>query len=184
MKKFILSLGLLSLLFTSVFSQEVPDVASVQEESSVPSQTTDFNHNVIYASYGLPSFMGLLGSLFVGMFSFGQAEIQDSFGVINVGYDYYFNENLAVGGVCTLESLFDVIPSTTIQVKGTAQYGFDHFKFYHALSAGVFFDTMNFSFMFDLIPLGLKLYYDDFDIFLETSLVSTGIIKLGVDVKF
>ena len=57
MKKLIIALLLLGSIFANTFAQEY-DVVEVGEE-------VDFNHSEVYATAGIPSFLGL----FLGMFN-------------------------------------------------------------------------------------------------------------------
>ena len=189
MKKIIIALLLLGSIFANTFAQEY-DVIEVGEE-------VDFNSSEIYVAAGLPSFIGLFSGLFVALGE-GLAESlngdknsgeeqkkNESAFSLAAGYNYYFTENFGVGAIATYEK-FSSISLMSLQAKVTGQYGWEHFKFYHAASAGIMFipggDKPNF--IFDVTYLGLKLDFENWNVFVDASFPATGIIKVGASYKF
>ena len=188
MKKIIIALMLLGSIFANIFAQEY-DVVEVGEE-------VDFNSSELYVTAGLPSFLGLFSGLFVALGE-GLAEALSSDGEsgsqkknesafsLAAGYNYYFTENFGVGGMATYEK-FSSLSLMSLQAKVTGQYGWEHFKFYHSASAGIMFipgaDKPNF--IFDVTYLGLKLDFENWNVFVDASFPSTGIIKAGASYKF
>ncbi len=198
MKKILIALMLLGAICANTFAQEY-DVIEVGEE-------VNFNHNEVYLTAGMPSFLGLFSGMFVAIFEgIGQAannssnsggsgnsgqsaETKKSGDVafsLTGGYNYYFNENFAVGAFASYEK-FSSLQLITLQAKVTGQYGWEHFKIYHALSGGVLMapGANKPSFAFDLTYLGLKLDFDNWNIFVDASIPTTAIIKAGASFKF
>ncbi len=201
MKKIIITLLLLGTICVNTFAQAY-DVVEAGEE-------VDFNHSEVYLSAGMPSFLGLFSGMFVAIFEgIGKAASNSSnsgnsgesgnsgnsgetkksgetaFSIAG-GYNYYFNENFAVGAFASYEK-FSSLQLITAQAKVTAQYGWEHFKIYHALSGGILFapGASQPNFAFDLTYLGLKLDFDNWNIFVDASIPTTGIIKAGASFKF
>ena len=81
---------------------------------------------------------------------------------------------------------FDDFTITSIQAKATVQYGWEHFKFYQAVSGGIAMmsGAEKPSFIFDVTYLGLKLDFEQWNVFVDASIPSTGIIKAGASFKF
>ena len=189
MKKIIIALLILGTICVNTFAQEY-DVVEVGEE-------VDFNHSEVYATAGIPSFLGL----FLGMFSALGEGIAKSLGQNNnsgeeqqkkesvfslaAGYNYYFTENFGVGGIVTYEN-FSGLSLMTAQAKVIGQYGWEHFKFYHSASAGIMFSPQGDkpNFIFDVTYLGLKLDFENWNVFVDASIPATGIIKVGASYKF
>ncbi len=189
MKKIIIALMLLGAICANTFAQEY-DIVEVGEE-------VNFNHNEVYLTAGMPSFLGLFSGMFVAIFEgIGQAasnsgqsaETKKSGDVafsLTGGYNYFFNENFGVGAFASYEK-FSSLQLITLQAKVTGQYGWEHFKIYHALSGGVLMAPGGDkpSFAFDLTYLGLKLDFDNWNIFVDASIPTTAIIKAGASFKF
>lgn len=186
MKKFVITLMLLSTVFAATFAQGY-DVVETGDE-------VEFNNDEVYLTAGLPSFLGLFSGMFVAIFE-GLADANngesnkknDAAFSITGGYNHYFNENFALGGFASYEK-FSSLNLVTVQAKVTAQYGWEHFKLYHALSGGVLVvpgsGSKNVSGVFDITYLGAKADFKDFSIFVEGSFPSTAIIKVGASYKF
>ncbi len=103
---------------------------------------------------------------------------------INLGYNLFLIDFLGLGGFLNFERVGSM-NLISAQLKVTAQYGWTHFKFYHALSGGVLFiDDDSITPMFDVTILGLKFDFENFNIFLEASLPSTAMLKLGAGYYF
>ena len=189
MKKIIIALMLLDTICVNTFAQEY-DIVEAGEE-------VDFNHSEVYLAAGMPSFLGLFAGMFVAMFegigeamggnsgSSEEAKKNDAAFSITGGYNYFFNENFGVGAFANYEK-FGSLSLISIQAKLTAQYGWEHFKIYHAASGGIMVipggDKPNF--IFDLTYLGLKLDFENWNVFVDASIPSTGIIKAGASFKF
>ena len=188
MKKIIIALILVGTICANIFAQEY-DIVEAGEETQVS------KNNEVYLSVGMPSFLGLFSGMFVAMFegigeamggnSNGSEKSNDAAFSINGGYNYYFTENFGVGAFANYEQ-FGSMSLIAVQAKLTAQYGWEHFKFYQAVSGGIMFipggDKPNF--IFDLTYLGLKFDFDKWNIFVDASIPSTAIIKAGASFKF
>ena len=174
----------------NTFAQEY-DVVEVGD-------VVDFNNNEVYLSVGLPSFLGLFSGVAIAMVegigdamggnsngSEGAKKSNDAAFSINGGYNYFFNEHFGIGAFANYEK-FGSLSLIALQAKLTAQYGWEHFKFYHAASGGIMFvpGTDKPNFIFDVTYLGLKLDYDKWSVFVDASIPSTGIIKAGASFKF
>ena len=136
MKKIIIALMLLGAVCVNAFAQGY-DIVEAGDE-------VDFNHNEVYLTAGLPSFLGLFSGMFIAIFKgIGEAASQSSGGsgegsgsssgssksddaafTISGGYNYYFNENLALGAFASYEKFSD-LNLMTLQAKITAQYGWE-----------------------------------------------------------
>ena len=190
MKKIIIALMLLGAICANTFAQEY-DIVEAGEE-------VNFNHNEVYLAAGLPSFLGLFSGMFVAL---GEGIAQSLSGEnkdgeqakksnesafsIAGGYNYYFNEHFGVGGIATYEK-FSSLSLFSVQAKLTAQYGWEHFKIYQSVSGGIMVisgaDKPNF--IFDVTYLGLKADFENWNVFIDASIPSTGIIKAGASFKF
>ena len=188
MKKIILALMLLGAVCANTFAQEY-DIVEAGEESQV------YFDNEVYLTVGTPSLVGLFAGMF-GAIAQGIAdsmngengENKDNDPVISIsgGYNrYFFNQNLGLGGFVSYEK-FSIINLITIQAKVTGQYGWEHFKIYHALSGGILIvpGSGEPAFAFDMTLLGLKLDFDRWNVFIEASGPTTGLIKAGASYKF
>ena len=195
MKKIIIALLLLGSIFVNAFAQEYDVVEAGQE--------VDFNNNEVYLAVGAPSGIGIivgLGGALAEAFgkAISQAAGQDSSNndesasaakdsVISAvaGYNYFFNPHFGVGGFVSFEK-FQKFMLFSVQAKITGQYGWEHFKIYHSLSGGVMIipgaDKPNF--MADITWLGLKLDFQNWNVFVDASIPSTGLIKAGASFKF
>ena len=185
MKKKIIAILVTGILCVNLFAQEAESQYRVVDEKN----------NEVYIAAGLPSLIGLFSGVFIaigeGIAESVNSDNQDNKSdagqgayTINFGYNHFFMDLIGVGLMCNYER-FNNLELASLQAKASVQYGWDHFKFYHALSAGVL--TVNAeaaSFIFDLTWLGLKLDFDSFNIFLDASLPSTGIVKLGAAIKY
>ncbi len=166
----------------------------VSTDTGLENTKPDFKTNEIYATIGTPS----LGGFVVGIFSmFFQVPVmvlkgEDNISLpkntcppITVGYNHFFlNNHLGLGVFGSYESM--LVEFFTAQLKIIGQYGWKYFKFYHSLSIGaVIFPRINGVLPFmDLTLLGLKLDLKYFNIFLEASLPTTAMVKIGASVKF
>lgn len=186
MKKKIITILILGIFCVNLFAQEV-----ISESSYT---VVDENPNELYIAAGLPSVIGLFSGVILAIgegiadsINDNQNDESDSNGAaytVAFGYNHFFNDFIGVGVMGTFEQ-FNTLQLASLQAKATVQYGWEHFKFYHALSAGVM--TVNAdaaSFIFDLTYLGLKLDFNSFNIFVDASLPSTGIIKVGAAFKY
>ena len=74
----------------------------------------------------------------------------------------------------------------SVQAKLIGQYGWTHFKIYQSASAGLLVipEVGATNFIFDFTYLGMKFDFDHFNIFIEGSVPSTSLIKLGAAFKF
>ncbi len=205
MKKIILSILLVTTIFAGAFAQGY-DVVEAGDE-------VNFNHNEVYLTAGMPSFVGFFSGMFVAIFqgiaeSINNSENGEGSGegsggssgsgssgsnkeaaafTISGGYNYFFTENFGLGAFASYEK-FDTINLMTVQAKVTAQYGWEHFKFYHAVSGGILFapgiGNSGVSGVFDVTLLGLKADFDNWNVFVEASIPSTGMLKAGASFKF
>lgn len=179
MKKIIIAMAMVATMFTSVFAAE-NNIIEAGDEYSI-------NKNEVYVSYGTPSFINIFSTVFVAIGKgLGGETITDeetSFGSIAAGYNYYFNEHFALGAYGTYENFFGS-PFFTLQAKLTAQYGWEHFKFYHSASFGGSLSNGQLGYAFDITPLGLKLDFNDFSAFAEVAAPITAMVKAGVSYKF
>ena len=182
MKKIIIALMLLGSIFANIFAQEY-DVVEVGEE--VNTQV-----NEVYLSVGTISVLQLGLDLFATMFSLGTADTSEGSLPVSfaAGYNRYLNDNhLGLGGFITYERMMgtNVI---TVQGKITGQYGWEHFKLYHAfgLGAGVFFGNTDTQIIpaLDLTVVGIKFDFDNFNIYSDFALGTSPLVKLGASYKF
>ena len=188
MKKILIALMILGAICANTFAQEY-DIVETGDEV----RTFD---NEVYLTVGTPSLIGLFAGMF-GAIAQGIAdsvngedssEKKDNDPVIAVsgGYNrYFFDQSLGVGALVSYEK-FSIIDMLTVQAKVTGQYGWEHFKIYHALSGGILFVPGNSkpTFAFDVTLLGLKLDFERWDVFVEASGPTTGMIKAGAAFKF
>ena len=188
MKKILIALMLLGAICANTFAQEY-DVVDAGEE-------INFKHNEVYLAAGMPSFVSLYAGMFVAIFkgigeatggqsSSGSSSKNSAAFSITGGYNYYFNKYIGVGGYVNLDK-FDDFTITSIQAKATVQYGWEHFKIYQALSSGIAMmsGAEKPTFIFDVTYLGLKLDFEQWNVFVDASIPSTGIIKAGASFKF
>ena len=188
MKKILIALMILGTISANIFAQEY-DIVETGEEVKL-------YNNEVYLTVGTPSLVGL----FAGMFGAIAQGIADSVNgtdgeaqkkndpviAINGGYNhYFFDQSLGVGGFVSYEK-FSLIDMMTVQAKITGQYGWEHFKIYHAISGGILFVPGNDkpSFAFDVTLLGLKADFDRWNAFVEMSGPTTAILKAGASFKF
>ena len=180
MKKIVLALILLSTIFAASFAQEYDIV--VTGEEALPSKD-----NEVYFS------VGSISTLPVGLtiITFGLITLSegDSLPVtFTAGYNHYFKDgHLGVGGFASYERLFGM-NAITLQAKITGQYGWERFKFYHSASLGYLLLTTESKptniVAFDATLLGIKLDFENFNIFAELSFPTTAIVKAGASFKF
>ena len=190
MKKIIIALMLLGTICANSFAQEY-DIVETGEE-------IDFKNSEAYLTIGMPSFLGLFSGLFVALGegiadavskknneSSETKKSNDAAFSITGGYNYFFNEYIGVGAFASYEK-FSSLNLLSVQAKVTTQYGWEHFKIYHAASGGIMFipGSGEPNFIFDLTYLGLKFDFDNWNIFIDASIPSTAIIKAGASFKF
>ena len=190
MKKLIIALLLLGSFCVNVFAQDVEEVNVSTGE--------DFKHNEVYLSAGTSSLIGAFSGLFVALgqgFADAVAKneeengsstisVEPTFGV-TAGYNYFFNKYFGLGGMMTYERFISV-NMMSVQAKLIGQYGWTHFKIYQSASAGLLVipEVGATNFIFDFTYLGMKFDFDHFNIFIEGSVPSTSLIKLGAAFKF
>ena len=199
MKKIIIALLLLGTICVNSFAQGY-DIIEAGEE-------VNFNHNEVYLGVGTVSGIGLIvggaGLVVKGLFEglskkassknnsteTNEAAEQESsksneimFGAV-AGYNYYFNQNFGVGAYASYE-IFDLYKCFTLQAKVTAQYGWEHFKIYQSLSAGIMMAGDKPNFIGDLTYLGLKVDFDNWNVFVDFSIQTTSLVKVGASYKF
>ena len=190
MKKILIALILMGAVFTNIFAQGY-DVVEAGEKD-------EFNHSEVYLTGGTISFVGLFSGLFVaigegiaqaasknGGDTSTDTQKKDAAFSVTGGYNYFFNEYFGVGAFVSYEKISSINLITT-QAKLTAQYGWEHFKFFHSLSGGIIIIPGGGkpSFAFDITYLGLKLDFKDFNLFLEGTFPLGGMIRAGASYKF
>ncbi len=188
MKRLITLFFLFSLILASLSAQIVATVQPAKTSDGTP-----FIKNEGYITLGTVSCVGLLGGMF---FSIADAiadavndtdvENEGTFQAysVGIGYNLFLVDFIGIGGFVHVEN-FGGLSLKTIQAKLTAQYGWRHFKFYHAVSGGVMFINENaICPAFDVTLLGLKLDLDNFNIFVEGALPATGMLKAGASIYF
>lgn len=182
MKKIIITFMLISFAFAGLSAQNA-DVFEVNEKVE--------NNNEVYLTTGTASLIGLFSGTFVAIadslanYNKEEKTDEDVFPIsFSAGYNHFFWDHLGVGGFVSYES-FKPLNLFTVQAKITGQYGWEHFKLYHAVSGGILMvPDGGLSPVFDVTLLGLKADFDNFNIFVEGCLPSTGIIKAGASFKF
>ncbi len=179
MKKLLISLLLLGSVFANTFAQAY-DVVEAGE---------DYNDkaNEVYFSVGTTSTLPIaLTVVTFGLITMGEGE---SIPVTFMGgYNHFFSDDhFGVGGFVTYERAFGC-NIVTAQAEITGQYGWEHVKFFHSLSLGVGVLTNGsdpgFFPAFDLTLLGVKFNFTNFNIFVDFSLPTTSILKIGASYKF
>ena len=181
MKRLIVILFIFSLIIGNLFCEETG-----KRDSDIK--------NEAYLSIGTVSGIGLIsGMAFAITDAIGNslkeeeaAKDNEPFEMfsINLGYNIFLIDFLGLGGFLNFERIGQM-NLISAQLKVTAQYGWTHFKFYHALSGGVLFiDDAAVSPIFDVTILGLKLDFENWNIFTEVSLPSTAMLKLGAGYYF
>ena len=190
MKKIVFVLLFFTVLFGKAFAQE-DEFVEVDIVTSIPS---DLKTNEIYFSAGSASYVGVFSGLFAAVATSivtatsedknDDSEYDPSFSFA-LGYNHYFWDHLGVGGFVNYENTLG-LNFLTFQAKITGQYGFEHFKFYHALSGGILCvpGAEGIAPVFDVTLLGLKADFERFSIFIETCAPTTAILKLGASFKF
>ena len=177
MKKLIIFLFLSSFFVANAFSE-------VSFEAD-----RDIIKNEAYISVGTVSCVGLFGGIFNSLADSISEAYEDSKSSedeepfeafsIGLGYNLILLDFLGLGGFVNFEK-FGTLDLVSAQLKLSVQYGFTHFKFYHAVSGGALFIEDNAVCpIFDITVLGLKLDFDDFNIFVEGCLPSTAFVKAG-----
>ena len=189
MKRLITLLFLFSLLLGNLFCESS---RPSRDEGSSEDNTPLFK-NEGYLSLGTCSCVGLLGGMFFSIAdeiadaaSDNDDENEEPFEMysIGLGYNLFILDFLGLGGFLNFER-FGQLNLVSAQAKVTLQYGWRHFKFYHAASGGVMFVGDNgICPVFDVTVLGLKLDFDDFNIFVEGSAPTTAFLKAGVSWYF
>ena len=211
MKKVIISLLLLSTVLANTFAQDYNVVYGDEiEDGEEYFDTADeadneeeivFKHNEVYLTVGEPSCFSIGSNLFAAIFDgfldlFGDSENSGNSSesskflpelTFTGGYNYYFTENFGLGGFASYENILG-LSFVSIQIKFTAQYGWEHFKFYHALSGGIVIisagELSNTLGIFDITYLGAKADFETFSIFAECCFPFTALIKVGASIKF
>ena len=186
MKKTILFLLLFSVVLGNVFSEE----NVVIETEVIEHKSSDDFKNQLYFGVGTPSLLGLLSGTFfaiadaIDQTDKDEDEKEATILSMNLGYNRIFWNHLGLGGFFNYEKM-GKLNLFSVQAKLSAQYGWEHFKFYHAISGGVLFlgDTKPLP-MYDITVLGLKLDFDEVSIFLEGCFPSTGLLKIGASYNF
>ena len=179
MKKIIIALLILGTICVNTFAQAY-DVVEAGEE-------VDINNNEVYLTVGTMS--GLSFILLVGSLGLVAVNKEDSVPIcFTAGYNHYFcDEHLGVGGYISYEPTFG-LNMLSLQAKITGQYRWEHFMILHSFSAGAMGILGNSSPqvipMFVLTWLGLKLDFDNWNIFIDSSIGCTAFIKAGASFKF
>ena len=181
MKKLIVIVFLFSIFIGNAFSSE-----TVKVKTTTSTRNDQILKNEAYLSFGTVSCIGLFGGMFFSIAdSIADANrnsnSEEPFEAysIGLGYNLFIWETLGLGGFLNFEK-FGQLNLVSAQAKLTLQYGFEHFKFYHAASGGVLFISDSaISPVFDVTVIGLKLDFDDFNIFVEGCLPSTAFLKAG-----
>lgn len=189
MKRLTVILFISSIIAANIFASE----PSRPNRESDNSRSNSILKNEGYISIGTVSCVGLFGGMFFSIAdaigdSINEDDSSDDepFGAfsLGLGYNLFLFEHLGLGGFLNFERFGD-LSLVSAQLKLTGQYGFRHFKFYHAASGGVLFiDDGTFCPIFDVTLLGLKLDFDDFNIFVEGCLPSTAFLKIGFSYYF
>lgn len=188
MKKLITLLFLFTLLLGSLSAQVTAEL-----EQGTTSDGTPFFKNEGYISVGTVSCVGLLGGMFFSIAdsiadSINDTETKDDkpFEAYSfcLGYNLFLVDFIGIGIFGNMER-FGQLTLGSVQAKLTVQYGWKHFKFYHAVSGGAMFISEDAVCpIFDITVLGLKFDFDSFNIFVEGALPSTGLLKAGASVYF
>ncbi len=182
MKKIIMTFMLISFAFAGLFAQEAD---AFESEKKVK------NNNEVYLTVGTVSFVGLFSGTFLAIadalanYDNDEKVEKETYAIsCTAGYNHFFWDHLGVGGFVSYES-FQPLNLITVQAKVTGQYGWEHFKIYHAVSGGVLFvPDGGVSPVFDVTVLGLKADFERFNIFVEGNFPSTAILKAGASFKF
>ncbi len=180
MKRLLFILIIFSILIGKTFADERITVSAEADDRLIT--------NEAYISIGTVSMVGLLGGIFSSLAdSIAEANNEnkddedehfEAFS-LGLGYNLYLVDFLGLGAFLNFER-FGNLSLVSAQLKLTAQYGFTHFKFYHAVSGGaLFISDCAITPIFDVTYLGLKLDFEDFNIFVEGSLPSTALLKIG-----
>ena len=192
MKKFVFVLLIFTVLFGKAFAQE-NEFVDVEIDTSIPSA---LKTNEVYVTAGSTSFVGLFSGVFYALATAiansntspedrdNQKSDAPAFS-LSAGYNHFFWNAFGVGGFVNYENALG-LNILTFQAKLTGQYGFEHFKFYHSISGGILCvpGTDGVAPVFDVTLLGLKLDFDQFNIFVETCMPSTALLKIGASYKF
>ena len=176
--------------------------------SIIPLTAQTRNSNEVYLGYGYPKTVGtsLVGGfteIFSTIFTGGQAGVKTTGpGVTQLGYNRYLTDNIAVGGIFTVEPFTmtsgsgeneSVTKNGLFTIQGTFkyQYGCEWVRLYHGISLGIginaFFSGGNPSatFIMNLIPIGVKIGKNEgFNFFLDVGLWSTALINAGASFSF
>ncbi len=190
MKKFILSLGLVSLLFTSMYSQEVDKTQTKRFKAGIELMNSrnldyEYNKNEFYVTYGVPSILCGTISFFSIFKIFGAIFPENYFGPLTAGYNYYLDNYNSLGIMTTFEYIIDsLVPS--VQIKYTKYFDptpVDILVSYFSLSLGIaYFSKAHVPYL-DFCN-GVKTRFKHFNIFGEISFGTTGLVKLGVAYSF
>ena len=181
MKKIIIALILLGAVCANTFAQEY-DVVETGEEVNT-------KLNEVYLSVGTISALQVSMDILISLFSLGTADTSEGSLPVGfvAGYNRYFSDNVALGGFVTYERVMGM-NIFTAQGKIIGQYGWEHFKFYHAFAlgiGGVFGDSVNQAIpALDLTVVGIKVDFENFSIFSDFALGATPLLKAGASFKF
>ena len=182
MKKILIALMLLGAICANTFAQEY-DVVEVGEEVNT-------KVNEIYLSVGTASVLQVGMDILITLFSLGTADPSEGSLPVgfSAGYNRYLCDNhLGLGGFMTYERVMGM-NIFTAQAKITGQYGWEHFKFYHAFGAGVggVFGNSDTQIIpaVDFTVLGLKVDFENFNIYSDFALGTSSIVKVGASFKF
>ncbi len=201
MKKLFTLTTLLVFMTTGILSAQTE--VSVDPDYDPTAGSLDFKDKgwEIYGGYGVLSLNSvaiILASAIGGAFlapaaSLSEEEEDYDFsdsGVFNLGALYYFGDHLYAGAGATFQrfhALETDINFVTFMAEGGVQYGWERFKFYHALGAGLgwlAFDN-NPYFAFNVTILGMKVrFYDDFWFYLESNVGQKGFFQGGLRYRF
>lgn len=191
MKKIVLCFMIFAFAISGIFAQTYDDEDLVE--------SLEICENEVYLTAGTSSFVGVLGGMVLAIAQAlvnGENQSETEGGdeldagktsspfTITAGYNHYFWNHLGVGGFISYESISN-LNLLGLQAKVTGQYGWEHFKFYHAFSGGILvIPDGGVIPILDVTLLGLKADFDNFNIFLEACMPSTALIKVGASYKF
>ncbi len=198
MKKLFILLGLLSFMGTSVLSAQSEIAPSESDETNPQENNTGWELNGGYGYLSLHSVAMIIADVIGSIFTAPAASLSDEeteynysdSGVFNLGLDYYFNDNLYAGitGTCQYFNAMETeILFTSFMLEGGVQYGWERFKFYHTLGAGLGLISTyktNALFAFNLTLLGMKFQMaDDFWLYLESNVGQKAFAQIGLRLK-
>ena len=186
----------------------IPALAFSQDEDTVELVPTGHE---IYAGYGYPNSLGTkfvngMADIFSIIFSGGSQSIKTTGpGVVQLGYNYIFQNGFSVGGFFTYEPYtLDYVNINnsaqnrhskqtvfTIQATAKYQYGWKYARLYHGVSAGVSIladfdeDTAGAAFTLNIIPIGVKVGLEKgINFYADVGLWSSPLINAGLSYRF